>query len=690
MLPDKKTVAKLQLPSWATLVVPRFKVTSQSRASSLSLPEEESYLRTRSYHAASRQMNKAASEALQLLAAPVHAELQDLLAKVGTSSNSSTGDSENADANANSAAANAAGAGSQDSISPSPVKRPRTSQDATEADGYRMELSTRYNPLLLPVMILEGPSYRLDRQEWMRHLVLSTKQTRPRSAVVWLRRPTASAARTAAANTAGVPHVFSRQAELMRQCLRLEDDLPPALKSKRKLAKASLTDMLLLWAGHTTAFDDIVVFWEMDESFYTRGNQDFLTWLAERRALDKLPFSVVLLGPHVGRRRLELRSASQGPVGLMVRRCVLPSTDELLAKFADNLWTKQVFSVPFSPTILSTITQSYREQNKSAVYVMLKLKEALAHSFIPRGSFRTCIAGGKDFLREERSRIAWFLLDESARALLLSGSNSSATKTTTSRSAVVDSLQELESCRRKACVALQVLGILGNQSDLPFFYCGNNEEATKASEVQKIQTRQRQQIMSLLAQLRSTGTVQPDSTSLNALVFSGRRAPVETLLYKTITTLVNELIVIIDKCTYLSEVEQCLFPIVDDWVEQTNRLQNSSGSISSALASLTMQPRRHLVAGIAEALPADKEGAVSVANVPGGMFKLVQDRVSISQDDWFGAFEETIASQASRQDSILLFTYGLNFLKVCGLIREKRVRGNTIFEKAVLVWSSGD
>jgi hypothetical protein len=38
----------------------------------------------------------------------------------------------------------------------------------------------------------------------------------------------------------------------------------------------------------------------------------------------------------------------------------------------------------------------------------------------------------------------------------------------------------------------------------------------------------------------------------------------------------------------------------------------------------------------------------------------------------------------------LLFTYGLNFLKVCGLIREKRVRGNTIFEKAVLVWSSGD
>jgi hypothetical protein len=536
-------------------------------------------------------------------------------------------------------------------------------------------------------MILEGPSYRLDRQEWMRHLVLSTKQTKPRGAVVWPRRPTNSAARTAAANTAGVPHVFSRQAEVMRQCLRLENDLPPALKSKRKLAKASLTDMLLLWAGHTTAFDDIVVFWEMDESFYTRGNQDFLSWLAERRALDKLPFSVVLLGPHTGRRRLELRSAAQGPVGLLVRRCVLPSTDELLANFADNLWTKQSFSVPFSPAILSTITQSYREQNKSAVYVMLKLKEALAHSFISRGSFRTCIAGGNDFLREERSRIAWFLLDESARALLLSGTMLS---TTTSRLAVVDSLQELESRRRKACVAMQVLGILGNQSDLPFFYCGKNEEANKASEVQKIQTTQRQEMMSLLAQLRRTGTEQPGSTSLNALVFSGRQVLVETLLNTTITTLANELIVVIDKCTHRSEVEQCLFPIVADWIEQTNRLQNSSGAIYNALASLTTQPRRHLVAGLSEAVPVNEDGALSVANVPGSMFKLVQDRVSISQDDWFGAFEETIASQASRQQSILLFTYGLNFLKVCGLIREKRVRGNTIFEKAVLVWSSGD
>jgi hypothetical protein len=560
-----------------------------------------------------------------------------------------------------------------------------------------MELSTRYNPLLLPVMILEGPSYRLDRQEWMRHLVLSTKQTRPRSAVVWLRRPTASATHTAAAaaNTAGgVPHVFSRQEELTRQCLRLgQDDLPPALLSKRKLAKASLTDMLLLWAGHTTAFDDIVVFWEMDESFYTRDNQDFLSWLAERRALDKLPFAVVLLGPHVGRRRLELRSATQGPVGLLVRRCVLASTDDLLAKFADNLWTKQAFSVPFSPAILSTITQSYREQNKSAVFVMLKLKEALAHSFIPRGSFRTCISTGKAFLGEERKRIAWFLLDENARALLLSDSNlSTTTTTTTSRLAVVDSLQELESCRRKACVAMQVLGMLGNQSDLPFFYCGsnNNGEANMASRVEKIHTRQRQQIMSLLARLRKSGTVQPGSTSLNGLIFSGGRAPVETLLNKTITTLVNELIIVIDKCTHRSEVEQCLFPIVDDWVEKTNTLQNSSGAISSALISLTTQPRRHLVAGVAEAIPAEEEGALSIANVPGNMFKLVQDRVSISQDDWFGVFEEGIASQAGRQESILLFTYGLNFLKVCGLIREKRVRGNTIFEKAVLVWSSGD
>jgi hypothetical protein len=658
MLPDKKAVASL--PSWAKLVAPRFKVKSEGRESFLSLEEEEGYLRTRSYHAASRQMDKAAAEALEVLAEPVHAELKNLLNKVDRNSNADDAD---------------------ESVSSSPAKRSRTSQDATETDDYRIDLSTRYNPLLLPVMILEGPSYRLDRQEWMRHLVRSTKHKRPRSAVVWLRLPTATA--TAAGGLSS--QVSSRQAELTRQCLKLEGNLLPALLSKSKLAKASLTDILLLWAGHTTSFDDIVIFWEMDESFYTPDNQDFLSWVAERRALDKLPFSVVLLGPHVGRRRLELRSATQGPVGLLVRRCVLASTDEMLAKFADNLWAKQAFSVPLSPAVLSTITQSYRAQNQSAVHAILKFKEALAHSFIPRGSFRTCIAGG-DFLWEERSRIAWFLLDESARALLLTDTDPEKT----CRSSVVDSLQELESRRRKACVAMQILGMLGNPSDLPFFYCGShNEGSSKASGVEKIQTMERQRLMSLLARLR-TNSVQPGSTgSLHALVFSDR-PHVESLLNKTITTLINELIVVIDKCTHLSEVEQLLFPIVDDWIEQTDKLQNSAVAEASALASLTTQPRRHLVAGIMEPVPVDEEGAFWIANVPGNMFKLVQDRVSISNDDWFGAFEETIASQASRQESVLIFAYGINFLKVCGLIREKRVRGNTIFEKAVLVWSSGD
>jgi hypothetical protein len=34
--------------------------------------------------------------------------------------------------------------------------------------------------------------------------------------------------------------------------------------------------------------------------------------------------------------------------------------------------------------------------------------------------------------------------------------------------------------------------------------------------------------------------------------------------------------------------------------------------------------------------------------------------------------------------SILLFTFRLNFLKVRGSVREKRVKGNTILEKGVL------
>jgi hypothetical protein len=253
---------------------------------------------------------------------------------------------------------------------------------------------------------------------------------------------------------------------------------------------------------------------------------------------------------------------------------------------------------------------------------------------------------------------------------------------------MVHRLQELELRRRKAGVALQVLGILGNgnANDIPFLYCGSGSGIRNARPEQQVDAKARHRIMSFLARIRTHSSCA--AGSLNNLVFS-KVDHVESLLNERVSTLANELIVVLDKCTYVAEVEKCLHPIVETF-GQIATLPNSSAAAATALASLTTQPRRHLVAGIINMVPVGREDPFSVANIPSLMFKLVQDRVTIPQGEWFGTFEECIALLATRQESILFFAYGLNYLKLCGLIREKRMRGDTIYEKAVLVWSSGD
>jgi len=91
-----------------------------------------------------------------------------------------------------------------------------------------------------------------------------------------------------------------------RQCLNQDPDLPAALCKRQKLAKATIIEILLTWASHTQAFDDVLVYLEADDSFYGRDLQDFACWLAERRAIQGLPFVLILLGPHGGRRKIEL------------------------------------------------------------------------------------------------------------------------------------------------------------------------------------------------------------------------------------------------------------------------------------------------------------------------------------------------------------------------------------------------
>ena len=634
MAARKKTPS---LPSWATLIHPRFDSDLKEPVprNPVELVEEESYLRTRSYHAMSRQMDLAAAHSFQKLSKTVQAQLSKLIDKIEPV---------------------------EDEPSP-PSKRARMEeQDAEFLRGICsiIDPPKRYNPLLLPILILQGPSYCLDRQEWMKQLVLSTKRTRRRSAVVWL-RPTTGLS-------------VSWQEEVTRQCLNQEqDDLPAILRKRRKIAKASITEILLTWASHTQAFDDVLIYLEVKDSFYARDLQDFICWLAERRAVQGLPFALVLLGPHVGCRKIELRSSTQNPVGLIVRQRVLPPAKELLDAFWERLCLKQGFPIPFSADVMVAIADSFQEQHRSAVQVILDLKKVLAHHFLTQGSFLMATANERT-LPDEQRRITWFLTKMEARKLIVRSSES--------RRSLVHWRREMELRRRKASVAMEVLHLLHKQRDSSVPFLLRRHRSTASSFDKALNREKRGDLVALLARLRKL-----DDDYGIKYVESQTQTDREALVQ-----LINELIILADSCSYSSDMEQCLEPVLNEWTEHVNaHADGSSMMSSSALAALCVQPRRHTVTGLTEGR-IDEASPVSVSSLVGRMYRLIQDRVSLSQDDWYGAFRADLPSDIGRQESFSLFICGINYLKLQGLLREKRVpsRGDTVYEKAVLVWCSGD
>jgi hypothetical protein len=148
--------------------------------------------------------------------------------------------------------------------------------------------------------------------------------------------------------------------------------------------------------------DDIVVCWN-GRSRCIRGNVKTFSWLAERRALNKLPSPSRLAGTAHLDDSVWLRSASQGPVGLLVHLYCPPSTDELLARLPIIYGQNKPFSVPFS--YHSTILQNVRAE-QSAVCVVLKLKEG-ARAFV---YLKDLFCSLETDFHGKKNRIAWFLL----------------------------------------------------------------------------------------------------------------------------------------------------------------------------------------------------------------------------------------------------------------------------------------
>jgi hypothetical protein len=166
-----------------------------------------------------------------------------------------------------------------------------------------------------------------------------------------------------------------------------------------------------------------------------------------------------------------------------------------------------------------------------------------------------------------------------------------------------------------------------------------------------------------------------------------------------------EMIILLDHCLTVSDVEQCLQP----WLREaalasgTNPWQHQEPSSLSndwdreKLATLP-QIRRDVVASLLDGAELYKENADSLFSIPGWMYCHILDRICISERDWFETcFGKSAAVPLTNVSIEALwdwFCYGIRHLKLCGLIRSRRGLGGkkseTFYEKTALVWCGGD
>lgn len=250
------------LPSWAKVIKPKSLPTSSSaKRQPMSTKAEEAYLRTRCFHILSKQMDHVMDSVMDECLQPSLKALEGFLDGSAPPPKESP---------------------SLEGSSLSPIrKRPRIDLSSSPSpspssippflDGLDVSIfdqqqrnSAPKDPLLLPIMVLQGPTFNLDRYEQVNHLAASLRNARERALVVHVQRNNQNHSRGSSKGR----RTFQWMQELMRQChqqfpiLDTEPLRRRIIKRKKKRAM-TFSDMLVLWAQHVNCFDEVVVFLEV-------------------------------------------------------------------------------------------------------------------------------------------------------------------------------------------------------------------------------------------------------------------------------------------------------------------------------------------------------------------------------------------------------------------------------------------
>lgn len=461
--------------------------------------------------------------------------------------------------------------------------------------------------------------------------------------------------------------------------------------------------------------------YKADELLYSTELRDFLHTLAAKRAEQGIPVSVVMLEPPEGRRHIELRSSRQGYAGFVVRALALPSCEHVLHNFWRHLWIQENFPILFSLNALKDIKRSYLHHQKSCDRTLHKLSQLLASKLLQAGSF-LAVALSAPVKSELWDRMAWFLSYTGGRV----------GESTINRgcSGILKVLKEIPSDYQSAALCLHLMESIKskhNSSSLSLF---------KPTFSGLFRGTTRRELLQGLLNLRKQIDVRNDAGDRDETCMKkhlcnlpvGRAHEMVKSVARQQTAgskrFVNEMVVIVSNCRDgddLTEIEQLFDEVLQRWASCNTKIEGNSDAepklktndtamhSSKCLGdSLASEPRKEIVAALLLSsevwhwppqqgrLQVDtRDSTCPLASVSGIMYRLIKDRVALTQEEWVEAFRHQMLDMGNESNSehifYTLFSLGLRYLKQCGLVAEKLRVGSTkdiIYERAKLVYCS--
>ena len=426
--------------------------------------------------------------------------------------------------------------------------------------------------------------------------------------------------------------------EMIRQLYIIE---PP--RETIGLKQLSVSENLERWCRSTQKFRYIQIFLDSQtvDSTPPPINQ-FLNWLAHIRAANGVPFSVVLFESSELRRH-DMCSHAQGNDGIVLNRHVLATPSFLIAEMLLNPLVTDMIPVLFQGETANGNTSlwSLFESTGSIVLALAEWKRLLSNYLSTPGSFLMLEFG----VWMSNRRLDWILAPghlELSRIFRDSAFDLDAWRC------------EAMSKRTMAVLAWQVRHLVAHN-------CRAHSPTDRWKHIAD-----RKRFVEPIAKVR-------------ALAAADNRKP-------RLLAPLNELIVLLDNCASLQEILQCLDFVEDDWSTFADSLPLR---IPLTGQSRLSQPRRDLVEGL---LVDEDEDVLGLSSVPGILYSVFNQRVSVSLSEWMQSFiDERVSHEMDVSEAAAHFSAGVNFLKVQGLIRERRAGGknDTIFEKTAVVFSSG-